>query len=115
MWAISGDEPDSLRAFRDREDVGFEFLLDPQGRTFIAYGILNERSERTVPHPTVIVVDSDRVARYVVSDEDYKVRPSAQHLSPIRMMTVEMVVGCKSLHIATVGIHDIDLGVPIAP
>ena len=31
-----------------------------------------------------------------------------QYLSPVRM-TVEVVVRCESLHVATVGIHDIDL------
>ena len=80
VWAISGDEPHRLRAFRDREEIGFDFLLDPQGTTFSAYGILNERPEGTVPHPTVIVVDSERVARYVVSDEDFKVRPPSSEV-----------------------------------
>ena len=48
--------------------------------TFAAYGIKNERHDRTVPHPTVAVVDADRVARYVVTDEDYKVRPPASEV-----------------------------------
>ena len=77
VWAISGDDPARLQAFRDREGIEYELLLDPEGVTFSAYGILNERHDKTVPHPTVVVVDSDRVARYVVSDRNYKVRPPA--------------------------------------
>jgi len=77
VWAISGDEPDRLASFRDREEIEFEFLLDPSGETFVAYDILNESHDRTVPHPTVVVVDSERIAHYVVSDENYRVRPPA--------------------------------------
>ena len=80
VWAISGDDPERLRAFRDREGIEYEFLLDPEGKTFGAYGILNERSDRTVPHPTVVVVDSQRIARYLVSDENYQVRPRASEV-----------------------------------
>jgi peroxiredoxin Q/BCP len=77
VWAISGDDPERLRSFRDREGIEYRFLLDPEGSTFGAYGIVNERSDRTVPHPTVVVVDSARAARFVASDENYRVRPAA--------------------------------------
>jgi peroxiredoxin len=88
VWAISGDEPDRLSAFRDQEGIGFDFLLDPAGGTFDEYGITNERHDKTVPHPTVIVVDSERVARYVVSDENYKVRPpTSEVLDAARKLT----------------------------
>lgn len=75
MWAITGDDPDRLRAFRDKEGLGFDILLDPDGETFDAYGIRNENHDRTVPHPTVIVIDGEGIARFVVSDDNYKVRP----------------------------------------
>lgn len=77
MWAISGDDPEKLRSFRDQKRIGLTFLLDPEGETFASYGIRNERHDKTVPHPTVVVVDAERTARYVVSDEDYRVRPPA--------------------------------------
>lgn len=48
--------------------------------TFAAYGILNEQDDRTIPHPTVVVVDGGNVARYVVSDENHKVRPPADEV-----------------------------------
>ena len=75
IWAISADDPDGLRSFRDKEGLDFSFLLDVEGTTFDRYGIRNENHDRTVPHPTVIVVDRDGVARFVVSDENYRVRP----------------------------------------
>jgi peroxiredoxin len=50
-------------------------LHDPAGTTFDSYGIRNENHDRTVPHPTVIVVDREGVARFVVSDENHRVRP----------------------------------------
>jgi len=36
-----------------------------------------------------------------------------QYLSPVRM-TVEVVVKYESLHVATVGVHHVDLEVPVA-
>ena len=80
VWAITGDEPARLRQFRDAEKIRFSILLDPEGNTFRRYGILNERHDKTVPHPTVIVVDARGVARYLVSDENFKVRPPASEL-----------------------------------
>lgn len=77
LWAISGDEPDRLRTFVAERDITFPILLDPEGATFESYGILNQDHGKTVPHPTVIVVDGSGVARFVVTDENYKVRPPA--------------------------------------
>jgi len=74
IWAITADEPDRLRSFRDQEGIGFSFLLDADGATFDSYGIRNENHDRTVPHPTVIVVNVEGVAQFVVSDDNYKVR-----------------------------------------
>lgn len=75
VWAITGDEPARLESFRDTEGIEFTILLDPEGSTFESYGILNENHDRTVPHPTVVVVDDAGVAQFVVSDENYRVRP----------------------------------------
>ena len=76
-WSCSHicDDPDQLRKFRDAEGIGYTILLDPDGSTFDSYGIRNENHDRTVPHPTVIVVDNGGVARFVVSDDNYRVRP----------------------------------------
>jgi peroxiredoxin len=88
LWAISGDDPDRLRSFRDSEGIGYPLLLDPDGATFDSYGIRNENYDRTVPHPTVIVVDGKGIARFVVSDENYRVRPpSLAVLSTVERLT----------------------------
>lgn len=75
VWAISGDDPDRVRSFWEAENLGMTVLSDPVGSTFDSYGIRNLNHERTVPHPTVIVVDGEGVARLVVSDDNHKVRP----------------------------------------
>lgn len=75
VWAITGDEPERLRSFREEEGIDFPILLDPAGEIFELLGIRNEGHRKTVPHPTVIVVDAQGVARWVASDQNYKVRP----------------------------------------
>ena len=75
VWAITGDDPDRVRSFWETETLGMTVLSDPEGSTFDAYGIRNLNHKKTVPHPTVIVVDTAGVARFVVSDDNYKVRP----------------------------------------
>ena len=88
LWAISGDDTERLGSFAAEKGITFPFLHDPEGTTFVSYGILNEGFSKTVPHPTVIVVDSDRVARFVVSDDNYKVRPP----SPAVVAAVQKLV-----------------------
>ena len=62
-------------------------LQDPEGSTFESYGILNESHSKTVPHPTVVVVDSEGIARLVVSDDNYKVRaPSVAVVNAVRRL-----------------------------
>ena len=75
VWAISADEAERLRSMAEERHLTLSVLHDPEGSTFSSYGILNESHSRTVPHPTLIVVDTEGVARLVVSDENYQVRP----------------------------------------
>ncbi len=75
VWAISADDPDRVGSFRDKKGVTYSLLHDPDGSVFDAYGVRNERADKTIPHPTVVVVDADMTARYVVSDENYRRRP----------------------------------------
>lgn len=89
VWAISGDDPERLRSFAADEGIEYEFLLDPDGAAFDAFGIRNETHKKTVPHPTVVVVDAAGTARYVVTDEDYKVRPPATEVVAAARRLVE--------------------------
>lgn len=74
---MSSDDPERVASFRDEEGIDYTFLHDPDGEVFDAYGVRNERADKTIPHPTVVVVDSAMTARYVVSDENFRVRPPA--------------------------------------
>ena len=75
VWAISGDDSERLASFAIERGIEFPILHDPTGSTFESYGILNPEHRKTVPHPTVIVVDGDSVAQFVVTDDNHKVRP----------------------------------------
>ena len=75
VWAITGDDPERVRSFWDAGALSMTVLSDPEGATFESYGIRNLNHRKVVPHPTVIVVDTEGVARFVVSDDNYKVRP----------------------------------------
>lgn len=46
------------------------------------YRIVNEQSggERTIPHPTSVIVDRDGIVRHVWLETDYKVRPPTPEL-----------------------------------
>ena len=64
------------------EDLGLELtlLVDVDAEVIRAYGVLNEsdRKGRAIPHPTVVVVDRDRVVRWLHSDDNYRERPPAE-------------------------------------
>ena len=77
VWAIAADDPERLAAFRRQVGLEFPILLDPEGETFASFGILAVGHDGTIPDPTVVVLDGDGVVRYLVSDEDYTVRPPA--------------------------------------
>ena len=80
LWTIVNDDPEALRGLA--ADAGYEFplILDPNAMTIKAYGVLNEGSERGIPHPTAVIVDKQGVVRYVRIDENYRERPSIEEL-----------------------------------
>lgn len=80
VWAISNDDPEKLREYRDAEGLTIPFLLDPNAMTIKAYGVYNEGSERVIPHPTALIIDKDGIVRYVRVDENYRERPSVEEL-----------------------------------
>ena len=76
--------PDKGKKLADlRADHGLEFpvLQDPGCEVCRAYGVFNEKSSKTIPHPTAVVIDTAGVVRFVRVDEDYKVRPAPEELS----------------------------------
>jgi peroxiredoxin len=67
IWTITGDDP--------AEALDLTVLSDPEGKTFDSYGVRNISHDKTVPHPTVVLVGTDGAALLVISDDNYKVRP----------------------------------------
>lgn len=65
---------------REAEGLDFEILLDPGAETIRAWGLLNESSDRGIPHPTVVIIDREGVVRYALTDTDYTVRPASADL-----------------------------------
>lgn len=79
VWSISPDEPGRLRSYRDKKEVTIPLLIDEGSEVIRAYGILNPR-QGEVPHPTVVIVDKEGIARFFHLDEDYRRRPPAETL-----------------------------------
>ena len=62
LAAISYDSVAVLKAFADREHIGFELLSDPDSAVIRGYGILNESVEKSspffgIPHPGTYVLN----------------------------------------------------------
>ena len=76
---ISPDSPDDLRRYAEKHDLGFVMLSDPELETGVSYGIINPQN-KSVPHPTAVIVDRLGVIRFVRIDEDFKKRPTPAEL-----------------------------------
>ncbi len=79
LWAIANDDPDKLRAYRDEEGFEFPFLLDPDAEAIKAWRLLNDTDSRgrLIPHPAVVILDTDGVVRYLYVETNYRLRPPA--------------------------------------
>ena len=80
VWAISADDPQRLREYRDREAIELPILLDPDLETIKRYGLLNPADRRGIPHPTAIIVDRGGVVRYMRIDVNFRERPAVGEL-----------------------------------
>ena len=64
VYALSYDEPDALRDFRDAHGITFTLLSDPQSEIIRAFGILNELIDADdhpwfgIPYPGTYVTDA---------------------------------------------------------
>jgi len=56
------------------------FLLDPEAEVIREYGVYNEQDDRSLPHPTALVIDREGIVRYVRIDVTYRERPSVDEL-----------------------------------
>jgi hypothetical protein len=79
LAAISYDSIGVLKAFADRQHIGFDLLSDPESKVIRSYGILNESGDRNspffgIPHPGTYVLDPRGVVVGKYFEDDYRVR-----------------------------------------
>lgn len=80
ILAVSVDPHERANQLREKlkREPGFDFplLSDANHRVIDRYGLLNDKSPRSMPHPTTLVVDRQGVIRWRFTEVDYKLRPS---------------------------------------
>ena len=62
---------------REKEGLTFPLLVDADSSVIESFGILN-RKQGKVPHPAVVIVDTEGVARFVHVDENFRQRPETE-------------------------------------
>jgi hypothetical protein len=82
LAAISYDSVAILKAFADREHIGFELLSDPESRVIRSYGILNETVQKDspsfgIPNPGTYVLDASGTVMAKYFEDDFRVRDTA--------------------------------------
>ena len=64
----------------DKVMPDFVMLSDPDHAVIDRYGLFNEDSGRSMPHPATYVIDKEGVVRYRFVEVDYKVRPTNEDI-----------------------------------
>lgn len=65
---------------KDNPGFNFPMLSDLDHRVIDRYGLLNDKSQRIIPHPTTLVVDRKGVIRWRFTEVDYRIRPSNEDI-----------------------------------
>ena len=87
--AVSVDDRERQQMMIDRvaEEYGVDMtsitlLSDPNHEVIDRYGIFNdaEPRERPVPHPTTLVIDTEGVIRWKITEVDYTMRPENEDI-----------------------------------
>ena len=87
--AVSVDDRERQQMIIDRvaEEYGVDMtsitlLSDPDHEVIDRYGIFNDAEPRgrPVPHPTTLIIDTDGVIRWRVTEVDYRVRPENEDI-----------------------------------
>jgi hypothetical protein len=82
LAAISYDSTAVLKAFGDREHIGFKMLSDPDSQVIRKYGILNETVDKGspsfgIPHPGTYILNARGIVVGKYFEDDYRVRDTA--------------------------------------
>ena len=65
---------------KDNPGFNFPMLSDLDHRVIDRYGLLNDKSQRIIPHPTTLVVDRKGVICWRFTEVDYRIRPSNEDI-----------------------------------
>jgi alkyl hydroperoxide reductase subunit AhpC len=65
---------------KDNPGFNFPLLSDPDHRVIDRYGLLNDKVQRPIPHPTTLVIDRKGIVRWRFTEVDYRVRPSNEDI-----------------------------------
>lgn len=65
---------------KDNPGFNFPLLSDADHRVIDRYGLLNDKSQRPIPHPTTLVLDRNGIIRWRFTEVDYRVRPSNEDI-----------------------------------
>jgi peroxiredoxin len=62
--------------------IEFQLLSDPDNAVINRYGVFNanESRGRSVPHPTVLVIDKDGVVHWKFIEIDFRIRPTNEDI-----------------------------------
>ena len=84
ILAVSVDPHDKALLMREKlkDNPGFNFpmLSDADHRVIDRYGLLNDKSQRVIPHPTTLVIDRKGVIRWRFTEVDFRVRPANEDI-----------------------------------
>lgn len=83
LVGISYDNPEALKRFAAKQNLGFPLLSDSGSKTIKAYGLLNEDASgraEGVPHPVTLIVDSAGVIRAKLGFDGYRQRHTSKDL-----------------------------------
>lgn len=111
LAAISYDSIAILKAFAEREHIGFPLLSDPESKVIRAYGILNDTVQKDstsfgIPYPGTYVLDPGGVVIAKYFEDDFRVRDTAASIL-LRQFGLEPppreTVQAKHLEVGTSG------------
>lgn len=86
VYALSYDEPDALRDFRDAHDITYTLLSDPDSEVIRSFGILNTLIDRDdhpwygIPYPGTYVTDAEGAITHKFFDSNLAVRAGPEQL-----------------------------------
>ena len=86
VYALSYDEPDALRDFRDAHGITFTLLSDPDSAVIRSFGVLNTLIDPNdhpwygIPYPGAIVVNAEGAITHKLFDSNLAVRTGPERL-----------------------------------